>query len=83
MITFKNYVDGDLVRAVPADRLMVETDSPYLTPVPHRGKRNEPCRVVLVAAKAAELRGEDPAAFAALVTANARRFYALDARRGS
>jgi TatD DNase family protein len=83
MITFKSYADAELVRAVPADRLMVETDSPYLTPVPHRGKRNEPCRVVLVGAKAAELRGEGAGAFDALTTANARRFYALDSGRAS
>jgi TatD DNase family protein len=80
MVTFKNYDGAELLRSVPADRLLVETDSPYLTPVPHRGKRNEPCRVRLVAARAAELRGETLAALDAATTRNARRFYALPER---
>jgi TatD DNase family protein len=77
MITFPKYDAADLLRRVPADRLLVETDSPYLSPVPFRGKRNEPERVGLVARRAAELRGEDPQALARATTANARRFYDL------
>jgi TatD DNase family protein len=77
MVTFRNYDAGDLVRAVPADRLLVETDSPYLAPIPHRGKRNEPAFVVETCAALARLRGEDPSATAAGTTANARRFYPL------
>ena len=77
MITFRSWTDVDSVRAVPLDRLLVETDSPYLTPVPHRGKRNEPCRVPLVAARAAEIRGEPLAEVAAATTRNAARFYRL------
>ena len=57
MITFNSWRDADLVRAVPANRILVETDSPYLAPVPHRGKRNEPSFVAHVAAKLAEMRG--------------------------
>jgi TatD DNase family protein len=79
MITFKNYHAADLVREVPRERLMVETDSPYLAPVPHRGKRNEPAFVPLVAARAAELRGEDAAELAAALEANSRAFYRLPA----
>lgn len=77
MITFRSWADDDAVRSVPADRLLVETDSPYLTPVPHRGKRNEPCHVPLVAARAAAVRGEPLDELAAATTRNARRFYGL------
>lgn len=82
MITFRSWTDLDSVRAVPADRLLVETDSPYLTPVPHRGKRNEPCHVPLVAARAAEIRGVPVEELSAAVTRNARRFYALPGSGG-
>jgi TatD DNase family protein len=78
MITFPKYADAGLLRAVPADRILVETDSPYLAPVPHRGKRNEPAHVVEVARRAAELRGEDPAEFMAATLRNATRLYGLD-----
>ncbi|GAB0116079.1 TatD family hydrolase [Acidisoma sp. 7E03] len=60
---------------VPAERLLVETDSPYLAPVPFRGKRNEPAHVVHTAAKLAEVRGLSPEDLAALTTANFRRLY--------
>lgn len=60
MVTFKSWKNVEAVRAVPADRLLVETDAPYLAPTPHRGKRNEPAFVRQVAAKIAEIRGEDP-----------------------
>jgi TatD DNase family protein len=77
MVTFKKYEGADFVRMVPADRILVETDTPYLAPVPHRGKTNEPAFVVHVAARCAELRGEEPAEFAARTTENARRFYGI------
>lgn len=77
MITFRNYGAAELLRSVPADRLLVETDSPYLAPVPHRGRRNEPAHVALVARRAAELRGEDAETLAAATTMNAMRFYGL------
>lgn len=77
MVTFKKFEGADFVRMVPADRILVETDTPYLAPVPHRGKINEPAFVVHVAARCAELRGEDPAEFAARTTENARRFYGI------
>lgn len=57
-VTFKKADDVRLIAAaVPADRLLIETDSPYLTPHPHRGQRNEPARVALVAAAVAAARG--------------------------
>jgi TatD DNase family protein len=78
MITFGRWDGADLLRAVPDDRILVETDSPYLAPAPHRGRRNEPAYVTRVAARAAELRGQDPAGFAALSVRNAERFYGLE-----
>jgi TatD DNase family protein len=81
MVTFKKYEGADFVRMVPADRVMVETDTPYLAPVPHRGKTNEPAFVAHVAARCAELRGEDPDEFAARTTENARRFYGMGTGR--
>jgi TatD DNase family protein len=69
---------GDLREAaaiVPADRLLIETDSPYLAPVPHRGKRNEPSFVGQVLATLATVRGEDPRALEARVTENFCRFF--------
>ncbi len=78
IVTFKSAGEmAEVARLVPDDRLLVETDSPFLTPVPHRGKRNEPAFVALTGAKVAELRGVSPEALAALTTANALRFYGL------
>ena len=59
----------------PLDRILVETDSPYLAPPPHRGKRNEPAYVARTAAVGAELFGMDPAAFAAATEANFERLF--------
>ena len=75
-LTFKNA--GKLpaiVREAPQDKLLIETDSPYLAPVPLRGKRNEPAYLVHIAAKIAELRGESVEEVAAYTTENARRLY--------
>ena len=62
---------------VPPDRLLVETDAPYLAPVPHRGERNEPAYVARTAARLAELRGSTAEHIAAVTTANARRLFHL------
>ena len=57
IVTFKNAVElQDIARRVPLDRMLIETDSPYLAPVPHRGKRNHPALVVHVAEAIARLR---------------------------
>lgn len=77
MVTFRNFDGDEFVRMVPADRILVETDTPYLAPVPHRGKTNEPAFVPHVAARCAGIRGEDPAEFAARTVENARRFYGI------
>lgn len=78
MVTFRTYAQADLLRRVPGDRLMVETDTPYLAPVPHRGKTNEPAFVAHVAAAVAAHRSEDADEVAARTTGNARRFFRLD-----
>lgn len=78
ILTFGGFDGGERVRAVPDDRLLVETDSPYLAPAPRRGKRNEPAFVRHTTAALAEIRGEEPAETAALTRRNARRFYGLD-----
>ncbi len=57
MVTFKKFAHTTAVTDCPANRLLVETDAPYLAPVPHRGKRNEPALVRYVAERVAELRG--------------------------
>jgi TatD DNase family protein len=63
-------------RITPEDRLLVETDCPYLAPVPHRGKRNEPAFMVETVKRLAEARGSTPGAIAALTTANFDRLFA-------
>jgi TatD DNase family protein len=80
MLTFENKaLDAlrDAAAKAPLDRILVETDSPYLTPHPFRGKLNEPARVVLTAARLAELRGLSLDEFARATTANARRLFSL------
>lgn len=75
--SFKSFGATGLLRAVPDDRLLIETDAPYLAPIPKRGKRNEPAYVAYVAEAVARLRGADTAALAAATTENARRFYGV------
>ncbi len=77
IVTFRKWDGNDLIRAVPDDRILVESDSPYLAPVPHRGKRNEPAYVSLTLAKVAEARGASAQALGDRVTANARRLFGL------
>lgn len=76
IITFKNAEAlRDVARRVPQDRLLIETDSPYLAPVPHRGKKNEPRFVAHVAEKIAELRGLSVPAVAELTAENHFRLF--------
>lgn len=78
IVTFKNAADVQAaVRACPLDRLMIETDSPYLAPVPHRGKPNRPANVVHVGEAVAALHGVEPAEVAAATAERATAFYKL------
>lgn len=78
IVTFRKFEGGDLVRRVPADRLLVETDSPYLAPVPMRGRRNEPGLVGHTCAALGEIRGEDVGEVARRTLENACRFYGIE-----
>ncbi|MEI7859505.1 MAG: TatD family hydrolase [Acidimicrobiales bacterium] len=78
VVTFKNAQDvRDAAALCPLDRLLIETDSPFLTPVPHRGSPNEPARVPLVGAAIAQVKGMTTAEVASLTTANARAAFAI------
>ena len=78
-LTYKNAAKlPEIVQNMPADRLLVETDCPYLSPLPYRGKRNEPAYVRITAECAANIRGESLADFAAQTTKNACEIYKLN-----
>jgi TatD DNase family protein len=78
IVTFKTAAEMQAVAAeAPIDRLLVETDSPFLTPVPFRGQKNEPARVALVAQKVAELRGIAVEELAGAATANTLAFFGI------
>jgi TatD DNase family protein len=77
IVTFKTWVDDDLVRLVPDDRLLVESDSPYLAPVPDRGKRNEPAWVARTVERVATARGVPADHLGEIVVSNAIRFFGL------
>ncbi len=81
VVTFPgNELNRAAARAVPADRLLVETDCPFLAPQGHRGRRNEPALVCRVLEVVAEVRGEETASLAADTSANAERLFALTGR---
>jgi TatD DNase family protein len=80
MITFRTWSALWAVQAVPDDRLLIETDAPFLAPVPNRGKRNEPAFVAQTAAKMAELRGTSLDRLIALTTSNAERLFRVKSR---
>ena len=75
MITFRSWQLDDAIRETPRDRLLIETDGPYLAPVPHRGKRNEPSFVGRVAQRIGVVLGLAGDEVAALTSANARRVF--------
>jgi len=77
IITFRKWTDDDLLRAVPRDRLLVESDSPYLAPVPFRGKRNEPAWVIHTLHRLAMARDEDADDLGRVTTENAERLFGL------
>ena len=78
IITFKNAEPlSEVVSKVPLDRMFVETDSPYLTPVPHRGKRNEPAYVRLVAETVARVKGITLEEVAHTTTRNVQQLFRI------
>ncbi len=76
--SFNSFGATDLLREVPGNRLLVETDAPYLAPVPHRGRRNEPAHVVHVAAAVARLLDMASEDLARTTSANACAFYGVE-----
>ena len=77
-VTFKNArVPVEVAEAVPLDRLLLETDAPYLSPVPYRGKRNDSTKIAYTAEKIAELRGIDPKELIDITIENAKRLYGI------
>ncbi len=75
VITFKNFKQIEVVESVPPERLLLETDSPFLTPVPYRGKRNEPAYVRYIAEKLAEIHHRSVEEICALTARNARELF--------
>jgi TatD DNase family protein len=76
IVTFKNAQDlQDIAKWLPAEQMLVETDSPFLAPVPHRGQKCEPAFVADTARFVADLRGEDPEEFAEMTTTNFFRLF--------
>lgn len=76
VVTFSREYD-EVIRLAPLDRIMAETDSPYVTPVPHRGRRNEPIFVEEVVKKIAEIRDEDLETVRVALVANALRVFSI------
>ena len=78
VVTYKNARRShEVIQWLPMDRIMIETDSPYLTPVPFRGKRNDSGYVHLVAETIAQLKGLDPEEVARITLENGKRFFRL------
>jgi len=77
VITFRKWTDDALLQLVPDDRILAESDSPYLAPVPHRGKRNEPAWVTLTIAKLASARGQSTTDLARQITSNTKALFSL------
>ena len=78
VVTYKNARKAvEAVQALPLDRILIETDSPYMAPEPYRGRRNDSRYVPLVAAKIAELKGISPEEVGSITTENAKRLFAI------
>ena len=77
VVTFKKASLQETVKRIPLEHIVLETDAPYLAPVPHRGERNESAYLPLVAAKIAELKGLTFTEVEAATTANALNLYRL------
>ena len=77
VLTYKKASIAETVREIPLDRILLETDSPYLTPIPFRGKRNESSYIPYIAARLAEITGKDISEVAETTTANARKLFRI------
>ena len=78
ILTFRNADElRQVAREVPLDRCLIETDSPYLAPMPHRGKTNQPAFVALVASRLAEIKGLDLATVAQATSANFEQLFGV------
>jgi len=77
IVTFHNFKNFDKIRQVPINKLLLETDSPYMTPVPHRGKRNEPCFLVHTARKLSEIYDTELNNLAGTTTKNAQALFKI------
>ena len=77
VLTFKKASIAETVKDIPLEKIILETDSPYLTPVPYRGKRNESAYIPLIAARLAEIKGVDLAEIAGQTTANAEKLFGI------
>ncbi len=77
VVTYRNAQMAETAREIPLEYIMLETDAPFLTPVPHRGTSNEPAYVALVCQKVAELRGSSPAEVERVTDATAQRLFRL------
>jgi TatD DNase family protein len=77
VITFKKWADDELIRSIPADRTLVESDAPYLAPVPFRGKRNEPAHVAHTLKRVADVRALDVETMGEIVVANTVQLFDL------
>ena len=84
IVSFKNARQTQDVAALcPLNRMLIETDAPYLAPVPMRGKTNEPSYVPFVAAKIAEIKGLPVEKIGAITTANARKLFGMEPRKST
>lgn len=77
VLTYKKASIAETVKEIPTERILLETDSPYLTPVPFRGKRNESSYIPHIASKLAELKSEDISTIAETTTENARKLFRI------
>ncbi len=77
VLTYKKASIAETVKQIPLERILLETDSPYLTPVPFRGKRNESAYIPHIAARLAELTGKDIAEIASRTTENAEKLFGI------
>ena len=77
VVTFRNASLAETVKRIPLEKILLETDAPYLAPTPWRGRRNESAYLPLIAARIAELKGVDPAEVEAVTTANATQLFRL------